>query len=50
MTERLKKVKRKYLELVRNEGKDVKVKDTLKQIYRIKKIIKELELRLNKWS
>ena len=48
MKERLKRVKKRYLELVRNEGKDVKVKDTLKQIYRVKKIIKELELRLNK--
>ena len=40
MKERLARVKKRYLELVRN---DHKIKNSLKKIYKAKRIIKELE-------
>ena len=46
MKERLKKVKKIYKKLVRN---DYRIKNSLEKIYNAKRIIKELELRLNKW-
>ena len=45
MIERLKRVKKRYKELVKNEGE---IKNSLKKIYKAKRIIRELELRLNK--
>jgi len=43
MEEELRKARRRLLLLVRNEGKDIKEKHSLKKIYKAKKRIKELE-------